>query len=370
MAIPKLHRYIIFESLRGTASAFLAVAVLVAVAMSFDFWRDGHSSQMLFLLGYSLPQIFAFALPISFFAGIVLAVGRIASDGEFTLIRSCGIGIGSFYLSLLFVGFIVSSVMLCVNDRIVPWGERQSRGMINETAFDSLKNISKHEMTRIAFSDLSITFFAVNPDGGQPVTIISTADGDSRLIYADDIRITFPPDGRFATAELIHGFISDQSDPNLPRTNFDTMSFDIPSPSTSRPEVFVDRHVLSIRGVLFEANRIASLAERAETQVEAKRLRNVSRRHNSHGHYLIATSLAPFFLVFVAIPLALLLGRGNKAIGVSSAVLFIFAVYYPLLLGGRQLAEIGVISYPLLALNLPNIGALVIGLALALFIKK
>ena len=368
--IPRLHRYFIVEILRGSLSAFAAVFIIVSVGMLFSYWQDGYAAHLLTILGYSIPQIFVFAVPVSFFAGIVLALGRVASEQEFTLLRACGVGLSQVYIPLAFFSLLVTSLLLVIWDRVVPWGEAHIRATINEAAFDALKGLDGKERRRVVMPNMEITFFETTGRNLRPISVIQSDETTKRMIYADNFNVTFPPDESYVSIELVHGFITDETDENLPKTNFNSLTFDIPGPKERKPDVYINRNLLSLTGVLFEAARIMDVASHAANPLEAQKLERVARRHVAHFHYIVATSVAPLFLLFVAVPLALLLGRGGRVIGISAAVLFIFAVYYPLLLGGRHLAESGAPIASWISLNLPNIGAVIVGAFLQIFIRK
>ena len=364
----KLDRYFIKQVIKGTISTFVAVALLVAVAILYKFWRDGHSSVLLEVLLYSLPRVFTFALPVSFFSGIVLAVGEITSSRELTILRSSGISMVRLYIPILLLALFLSSALLVTWDRIIPAGERQIAELVRTAAFDSLKRISLTEKRRVVFDDMTISL-APNDHGGVSVKIVSESKSGTRFINANDCKVEIVENGKIARIILTDGFISSISDSNYPQTNFEKLNFEIPGPGVKDPKSYISRNLLSLKAMHEEAHRILELSKDLQTEKERADFERLHLRYLSFLHYIVASALAPIFLVIIAIPLGLLLSFGNKAIGIGSAILYVFVVFYPLLLGGRFFADSGAVP-AWIVMEAPNFACVILGFFLAKIVKK
>jgi LPS export ABC transporter permease LptF/LPS export ABC transporter permease LptG len=111
-----IDRYIIKEIL---PYFFLSLLLLTAIiflheanrfsALFIVFSRRGLSSWPLIQLVVSLlPSIFVFTLPISLLLGILMGLGRMASDSELVVLRASGIGRWRFLLPVLMLALFVS----------------------------------------------------------------------------------------------------------------------------------------------------------------------------------------------------------------------------------------------------------------------
>ncbi len=351
--IPRLHRYVASEALRGTAAALAAVMMLVVLGIVYSYWHKGYSAVLGEVCLYSLPQAFGYALPVAYFAGVLLAVSRIAASSELTVIRAGGLSLVHLYAPLLAAGAVLACLLAVVWDRAVPWGEKRIERVTHEAAFDMLRSLDPNRRGRLVLDDMTINFLPASPDGKRPVEMVRESEGGRRFVHADHSVMEDAPDGGISV-KLVHGFVIDEGSGDYPRTNFDTLTFTIPPPSEDRPP---RTFTLPFRALLAEAERAAE-SDPA-----------LARKYLAHAAYTLAASLAVFFMVFPALPLGLLLAGGGRLAGVSAALAYVFVVYYPLLLGGKFLARRGAMD-PWLALQAPNAAGLVVGLVLYLAVAR
>ncbi|MFA4985771.1 MAG: LptF/LptG family permease [Candidatus Brocadiia bacterium] len=364
--IPKLHAYFLIETLKGLLTAVLLVGLLIGVGMAFTFWQRGLERHMLELLFYSVPQILVFALPLAFFAGILLAIGRCASDSEISLMRACGLGLSHVYVPLGLVAATLSACSIVMWDRVVPACEQRMAGLVRAAAFDALREFSGEDTRRLPLPDMSITLYSLK-NGSRPVAIVSQGDNAGKFISAEDSSIAIDKAGLFADISLKKGYITERGKSQL-RTEFAELTFRIPGPGARNASKYASRTQLGFRGLAEESARMRTDSVTASEQ-ERIRLERDSRRYEAQLHYEIATALSPLFLFLVAIPLAVLLSVGNRIMSVGAALLYVFVIYYPLLMTGQFAAERG--SGPaLLLLQLPNIAGLLIAIPLGFITRR
>ena len=95
-----------------------------------------HLSMLTFLrfLGYTLPTIGGFALPVAFLLGCILTFNRLSTDSEYIVLKAAGL---SFYRLLMPLG-IVACVMYGVTSISLlygyPWGFQGVRYLVFEVA--------------------------------------------------------------------------------------------------------------------------------------------------------------------------------------------------------------------------------------------
>jgi len=123
----RLDRYLIREVLGPLALGFLVYTFMLLIRFLFD------SAEMIIrrglpvsivgeLLLYSLPSIVVLTIPMSLLFGILIAVGRLASDSELVAMRSCGISLLSLYRPILLVSAALAAVNAFLMLDLLPRG--------------------------------------------------------------------------------------------------------------------------------------------------------------------------------------------------------------------------------------------------------
>ncbi len=110
-----LSGYLAKEVALYTALGFLAAAPVVLIPNLFDRADDflivGITAvDQLELAGWVLPMVTAYALPIAFLFGLMMALGRLNADLEITAMRSCGLGIATLLIPVFLLGASVSAI--------------------------------------------------------------------------------------------------------------------------------------------------------------------------------------------------------------------------------------------------------------------
>lgn len=108
-----ISRYVIKEVLLATI-AVLLVLLLISLSNAFvGYLADAAAGLLslrlvLYVLMLNIPFLASFLLPLSFFFGVVLGLGRLYADSEMTALRACGYGRVELLKTLLLpVGFIM-----------------------------------------------------------------------------------------------------------------------------------------------------------------------------------------------------------------------------------------------------------------------
>jgi lipopolysaccharide export system permease protein len=108
-----ISKYVIKEVILAT-TAVLLVLLLISLSNAFvKYLADAAQGLLslglvLYVLILNIPFLASFLLPLSFFFGIVLGVGRLYADSEMTALRACGYGRLELFKTLLIpAGFIM-----------------------------------------------------------------------------------------------------------------------------------------------------------------------------------------------------------------------------------------------------------------------
>lgn len=105
-------RYIIKEVILATI-AVLLVLLLISLSNAFvGYLADAAQgllsiSLVFYVLLLNIPFLLSFLLPLAFFFGIILALGRLYADSEITALRACGYGQVALFKTLLIPTAIV-----------------------------------------------------------------------------------------------------------------------------------------------------------------------------------------------------------------------------------------------------------------------
>jgi len=307
------------------------------------------------LLGYTLPFLMVYIIPMSFFVSILLGFLRLASDNEVTALKGSGL---SFFqllppvLILSFSGTILTGFAAMVAQ---PWGERSLKNLLFQVAVVQAKVNLKERVFYNEFKEL--------------VFYIQKVHGDGLL---EDV------------------FIYDQREKDLPQTIVAKRGWLIPNPKERSLNLRLeDGHIYNVslnsksaQTVFFKSydlflplEEIVSnqeKREKSETEMylpELKeRIRQTSPSEKKYYNYQIEY-YKKFSLPFACLVLGLIafpLGLQSRMAGRPWAVVLggtVFFIYYLFLSLAFSLGERGTLP-PIIGLWLPNIIVGLVGIYL------
>jgi lipopolysaccharide export system permease protein len=82
------------------------------------------------LLIYKLPAIMVLFFPMAVIFSVMLLMIRMAKDNELTILRASGVTLGRVLLPILFFCIMITGLSSLINERVVPWTNRVSAGLI------------------------------------------------------------------------------------------------------------------------------------------------------------------------------------------------------------------------------------------------
>lgn len=300
----------------------------------------------LYILLLFLPSVIGWVAPMSFLTGVLLVFGGFSQHNELRAMKAAGVHPLKFMFPPLIVGLALSVLMFIFNDQIGPSASYELRQVRK-------KMVIKHPMALIEpgrFVPIGhdILFLAKSVEGHLMKDIVAHQGLDSekpvRTIVADrgDIQM----DSRTGQLEvnLYDGSVSESQDEGIQSVQFRTYKF----PALSDSDV---QRITKKKKDMTLAEILVNVSDEAEKK-ERLVLWTVF-------HQRIAFSFAAFVFVFIGIPTATLVRRGEVVIsfGISLACMMI---YYILFAIAHAISTRGGLP-PIISLWLPNILLLGLG---------
>lgn len=347
-----LHRYIITEFIPPTFLAFFVFTFILIMERIFDsinllISKGVSLSSVLHLLGYALPSILVYSIPMAILAGTLLCFGRLSSDNEIIGIQASGVSLYSLFFPVIILSFIVSIFLVSFNQQIAPRSYNQFRKLYYQIIH---KNpvLKLEERTFLEIKDYMLYVEKIKQKNGKLSGIIMyemKKDGFPTLITAQHGNIV--SNEQQVVFRLFDGSIQqkDKDDPNKYSITY-FKNYDISLDLTQTPPP--------------KAKRIRQM-EKSELLQEIKRLKRDNIPTHSlevEYHQRKSIAFAAFVFCLIGIPLGIKARQKGKSIGFGLS-LILFLLYWFLLVGGITLGERGITS-PLLGVWIPN---LTIGIA-------
>ncbi len=290
----------------------------------------------------ALPGTLVTVLPLSITIGILLGLGRMASDNEIAAIKSAGISIWRLLpptLALGFIGFLLSLLCALV---LIPKGISEGRRLLNEAAtkrvdagieertfFDSLKNLVLYVEKKDPATGLLHHVFI--KESSQPDEI--------QTIIAQQGQVRADPEGKALILNLRNGTIvrEDKNGDAVGSLAFESYVFRYP----------LDKAKFEAAKPTFEELSISEIRKRVrelitEDNKDLPGIENYRRKVEVFAGILIAQRfvhpLACIALALAAFPLgALYLGK-SRLNNVSIGLVAVF-VYYAFTLATERVAR-------------------------------
>ena len=366
LRLSRVSRYIATEVVFYTVLAALAAAPVMLIPNMFklvdDFAVVGVTgSDLASVFGWTLLLVVSFTLPIAFVFGLLLAMGRLRSDGEILALRACGMSVFALARPVIAVGVLFSllSAVVSIGFEHRAWKQieairRQvlSRGVI----------IKPGHFQR--FGDRAIRAQTHLGDGtlGGIMIFDYSSNSNSLLIFAESAQYSFDPESGTLRLSLAAGDLRMEAYPNEEieehRISFEAFEYAFAAPRLVGEQWRYRPNELS-------AAELLSVVD-AEAPHDLKlRLRYRDARHyESHFQRLFAVPLTPFIFSIVGVPLAVFGFAGSRARGLLAA-LALLGAYYTSFIFCYDAARSGYLP-PVPAVWFPNAIAFVAGTLLLL----
>lgn len=335
MGARTLNAYVLREVALFAALALAALVPLLVSRNLFQVLDAGivgqlHAGDLGFLARRVAVMLLPYALPIAFLAGVLLAVGRMAADGEVAALRASGLGPSRLLIPVLALGVGVSGVtgylMLGVEHR----AQRALRERVREIALRG-SLLEPGAARRLG----GLTLFARErrPDGELGGVVLRDDSDPERplLVVAERGSLVLDRDARALRLQLARGDLHLGGGAGQ-RIAFESFEYAIPDqPLRAAQRARVRPREMS----LAELRRILERA-RAGDPLDGFRKQNPVE-YELQIHRRFALPLAPALFGLVAVPLGLRVRRGARSRAALGCALLVGG-YYTLLMYGRFLA--------------------------------
>lgn len=315
------------------------------------------------LLVYTMPNIVVLTIPMSLLFGILIAVGRLASDSELIAMRSAGISLISLYRPILIISGFFTLLNVALMIWVLPWGNHSLQYARLTIVTETVAQQVEPRVFYSEFEDALLYVFASPEDSDwwEGVFLTQALPGArNQVTVADRGLLRLDEAGERVVLELENAY-THEVDFNSPA------SYEI-SFNRRTEQVLEDEFTSSQR------NRISATKEvREQTLSELIALRRDPESSDElrnlalvemHKKFSIPTACLVFGLI--ALPLGFNNRRGGKASGFAVSILVIL-VYYVMISNGEEAARFGK-APAWIAMWLPNL--IMAALGILLLVRK
>lgn len=301
------------------------------------------------LLLFSLPNIIVLTLPMALLLGVLLGIGRLASDSELIALRASGASVFRLVRPILLLSAGLALLNMALMLWVLPAGNQAYSQKLIEIVTRTVGQKFEPRVFYSEFQGKTLWLFDIEPDGTWRGVFLadSVPSEKSSVFVARRGRIEVDDAGERVVLRLDEAV---------------EHSYDF-----SRPSVYeIRRHnrlrlLLRDRFASEERSRLASkrtmralsFAEHraiARDPAAAPEMRNLARVE-MHKRFAIPTACVALGLL--AVPLGFTNRRGGKSSGFALSI-GIVVLYYVLLMQGEEAARLGSLP-PGLAMWLPNL---------------
>lgn len=361
------------EVLQYGLLGFLGVGAILftqnALRQLSDFASAGlETRDVLAILGALVTMLSAYAVPVAFLFGVLVAVGRLSADSELTAMRALGVSLGQFTVPFLLLAVIVSGITAWLLATVEP----HARTRLHRVAADVASRgaiVEPGTFRRLDRDGLRLLFIDARDAETNLLrgVLLSDRTAPERAFTVVASRAHFRLEAEKSRAHLvledgdIHFESPNPNEDDYRRIAFGSFdySFDVTEvlgegPCNERPQ---EMTTTRIRAVLDD------FAMRDGKPPECLRVKT-PERYEIQYHRRLALPVAPILFALLGVSLGIRRTRGARSFGMLLCIGLVFG-YYALLSFGTFLAEDGKLSAAA-ALWIPNLvfGAMAIPLML------
>jgi LPS export ABC transporter permease LptF/LPS export ABC transporter permease LptG len=362
----RLDRYLLREILGPLALGLLVYTLILLVQQFFDFAemiirRGLPLATVGRLLAYSLPSIIVLTLPMALLLGVLLGIGRMASDSELIALRASGVSLYRLVRPVLLLSVALAALNTWLMIEVLPRGNKALSRLLIEVATQTLGSQFEPRVFYNEFQGKVLYVFDAPPRGGDWEGVF-LADAVPAGVPRTDVVIA-----RSGRLEL-----ADNGEQVVLRLNDAVQhTFDF-----ARPDRYETRRYEKLRLVLrdrFASEQRERLLARQDPRSldwgELSRLatdpgqsaeQRALARVNQHKRLSIPAACV--VLGLLALPLAFNNRRGGKSSGFALSI-GIVVLYHVLITQGEEAARLGKLG-PALAMWLPNLVLAALGVLL------
>jgi lipopolysaccharide export system permease protein len=335
--------------------------------------------QVALLILYAIPQIISLSAPFASLVGVLMTIGRLASDNEVLVMLSSGLSYKNIFIPSLFMGVVISLASFFTNDVLMPAGNLQFNKLYRQILVSTpALELGSNSVKR--YRDTVIVTGNVSGNSIDNIFILDkTADGERRLIMAGNAQLR-DAGKEGLSLDLANAFI--QSSKEIAKFDYDYASssflrywvsqddliqsaVSIGPREMSSVDVYKEivskrvalqaqldaqynkvlEQALSLEESMREGPSAAAWNRRATVQTDFSREYAIAadiKQNRDLSRYLLefykkfSLPFGAMAFVFLAIPLGLFAKRSGQTVGFLVGVV-ISVIYWVFLFGGQTL---------------------------------
>ncbi len=393
----RLTRYMLAEILKIFVVALIALTMMILlIGVGRTLLREGLGPMAIVkLLPYVLPISLQFAFPATALFSVSCVMGRMASDGEVSTVKSTGISpVRLLHTPLLFAA-LLSPVAVWLSDIAVSWGQPG----VNRVVLLSIEDIvyrklgADHSYTDHGFSihvrevegrTLVHPTVTVHNKGDKGPMKLSAKEGSLSLDPKSQVLLLRVTDSEVKGGGSFQGLIPGETEFRIPLSdtidNQSTRSArprELPLRMIRRERLQQDARTHAAVGELAAQTGFAILTARHEdiagsaglgatVALEASKKRLLRLQIEPWRRW--AEGFSCFFFVLIGAPLAMIVKSSDYWTTFGMCFLPILLLYYPLFIFGLEQAKDGVI--PPYGVWIGNVALAGIGLMLIARVRR
>ncbi len=320
---------------------FIFLAGYLVRAANFIIGRGVPLWETLYILILAMPEMISYTAPMSVLTAVLIVFGNLSQHNEIRAVKASGIHPLLVMAPALFIGLAMTFLMFMFNDQIMTNGGFELRRMTKKLLIEHPSALI--EPGRFVKLTDTITILAKEVNGNVMRDIVAYenegTDKPIRTIMAERGEIKVGANKSQMQIMLYDGSISDAEKSSVQSMQFKTYEF----PSLGQDDL----------QSLQKKTREKTLAELLIQSSDPELSKENKREVWSAFHQRIAFSFGSFIFVFLGIPVAVLVHRGEIALsfGLSLAAA---SFYYILFVGAKTITLQGLVP-PIVAFWAPNV---------------
>ncbi len=332
----------------------------------------------------SLPESFAFTIPLASLVSALLLFGRLSADGEISAMRSCGVNIWRIMTPLIIFGILLTALSIYVNNEVAPRGSDHRHSLVKNK--DGVQNIVKLlEPGRFIkdFNGVDLWFERKDGDNLSNLLILEkmkngatretrcekaylTITNNTIILDMHKVRITpvFEDQPGTATAEKLKHTISIAGDSvkNRRRKAGDYTGRELTERIEEIEQGIANKNPAEGLHNFEIKKAIDSITKKEKTEeippeirdaAYEKAAREIRSEFLTEYNRRLALGMAPIAFILLGMPLGIRSSRRESNIGIAIS-LGIMLLYYALMIAAKSLSKYDYL-YPHIVIWLPTV---------------
>lgn len=170
--------------------------------------RGVPGTQVAYLFGYILPSFLELTIPMALLLSIVVAFGRLATDGELVALRAAGLSLLQLMRPVLLFSALVGVSTFTLATNVRPWANRQINQTIYEIAKTRATAALKPQVFNSTFGGMVIYVDGIDQDSGLMKGILLSDERESyrrTTIFSQAGRLVTKEEAKSVYLQMLDG---------------------------------------------------------------------------------------------------------------------------------------------------------------------